>query len=470
MPEIPVNLIKGDKIGTETDYRDYLPVNMSGIVKEMFGANGYMLQQPGLSDFGTGAGIDRGGLWNERQQEHYRVSGNSFIRVDGDGNSTTISSFITGSDTVSLPYSFETQGIVANGRFWLYSPTSGFNEVTDVNLGDPLDCVWIDGYYFFTDGENIYHTDINNETVIDPLKFATSEFSPDPTLAVGKTVDNKAIAFNRYSTEYFANRASENFAFTRIPSRAVKAGVVGTHCKVEMMNQWFILGGRKEEDVSVYILGVGDTFKIASREVDKVINQYNEGSLSSSVLEARVEDNVHYLIVHLPNETLIYNHEIAQAAGKDQAWSILKSDVDGDTQWRAKHGVFEPRRGKWVYGDKQGSRLGILDETVSTHYGELAEWLLYTPFIYLDSLSIDELEIETIPGHTTEDDATVFISLTYDGVTHGKEWTQAYGAPSEFGKRFIVRRLGYVRDWVAVKLRGASRSRMAFSRALMDVG
>ena len=62
-----INLLKGDKAGIETDYRDYLPVNMSGVVRSMFGAQGYMLQQPGLTKYGEGIGIDRGGLWNERQ-------------------------------------------------------------------------------------------------------------------------------------------------------------------------------------------------------------------------------------------------------------------------------------------------------------------------------------------------------------------------------------------------------------------
>ena len=75
-----------------------------------------------------------------------------------------------------------------------------------------------------------------------------------------------------------------------------------------------------------------------------------------------------------------------------------------------------------------------------------------------------------MPGHTGSDDATVFISMSYDGVTFGKEWTEIYGLPSKYGKRFILRRLGYVRDWVGIKLRGASRSRMAFGTATVDHG
>lgn len=469
MPTEKINLIKGDKHGTETDFRDALPVNMSGVIRPMFGAVGYMLQQPGLTQYAAGSGVDRGGIWNERFGSHFRISGTDFIEVSTNGSVDVIAS-ISGTDTVSLPYSFQTQGIVANGNFYLFDPSVGFQQVTDPDLGNPIDCVWVDGFYFFTDGESIYHSELTNESSIDPVDIATSEFSPDPTLGVGKTTDNKVIVFNRYTTEYFVNDASDKFSFARVATRANKVGIVGTHCKVEMLDQWYVMGSRKDEDVSIHILGVGSATEIASREVVKLINQNTEEQLALSVVETRVVNKYHYIIVHLPNETLLYNHEIAQAAGNEMAWSIIKSDVQGDAQWRGKYGVFEATKGVWVYGDKQDSRIGILDETVSTHYGDLAEWVLNTPFMYLDSTSIDELEIQTIPGFNTSPDATVFISFSYNGVTHGMEYTLQYGKPSKYGQRFIARRLGYISYFTSIKLRGASTSRMAFSRAIIDYG
>jgi hypothetical protein len=463
-----ITLIKGDKIGVETDYRDALPENMVAISRPMFGAAGYMLQMPGLSLLGNGQGPDRGGIWNERFEDHYRVSGQNFISVASDGVSTTLGAIPNG-DIASLPYSFNSQGIIADGRFWLYSPTSGFNEVVDPELGDPIDGVWVDGYYCLTDGENIYHTDINDESSIDPLKFATAEFMPDKSLGCGKTQDNKWIVFGRYTTEYFVNVAQDNFAFQRVATRAVNVGIVGTHAKAEMNDRWYLMGGRKEEGVGIHLLGVGSAERVSTREVEKVIGQYSETQLQDAILESRTEDAYAFITVHLPNHVLIFNETIAAKAGIETAWSILKTGVENDP-WRAVHGIFEPRLGQWVYGDKLNSNIGILDETVATQYGEIAEWVLYTPFLLLESQSIDRIEIETMPGHTGSDDATVFISMSYDGVTFGKEWKETYGLPSDYGKRFILRRLGYVRDWVGIKLRGASRSRMAFGTATVDHG
>lgn len=472
--ETAISLLGGQAMGSETDYRSALPVNMTAIIGDVLSAKGYMHQISGLTQYGTGSGVDRRGVWNERHQMHYRVSGADFISVDADGT-TTVLGTISGAvdNTVSMPYSFNTQAIIANGKYYLYDDVGGFRQVLDIDVGAPIDACWINGVYFFTDGENLYHTQFSDEESIEAIRFATAEFSPDPTLGVERTSDNRVIVFNRYSTEFFnaiqANiEAPATFGFARVQNRFLKSGIVGTHCKAEMDGVFLIMGGRKEEAVSIHALTAGGTEKIATREIDKVIGQYNEDELSKSVLEVRVEDAYSYLIVHLPNETLMFNSTLSKTAGLDKAWTILKSDVYTEQNtvardYRAKFTIFEPRLGRWVCGDKEDGTLGIIDETVSTHYGELIECVMHTPYTALEKMSIDEIDIENVAGFTNTDDATVAISLSYDGVTHGQEYWAKYGSPSKYSKRFIARRLGYVRDWVTFKFRIASRSRVAFS-------
>jgi hypothetical protein len=201
-----IPLLKGDKVSKHTDYRDSLPVNMYAVKRSILGASGYMLCHSGLSHIATGAGIDRGSVYNDRLGLHLRVSGDQLISIDPSGMVTNLGT-VPGQDQVTMAefYSFNTQAVIADGKMFLYSPSTGFDEITDANLGTPIDGVWVDGYYFLTDGEYIYHTDLADETAIDPLKFATAEFIPDRSLAVGKTQDNKVIVFGRYSIEYFIN-------------------------------------------------------------------------------------------------------------------------------------------------------------------------------------------------------------------------------------------------------------------------
>lgn len=461
MPELKVNLIKGDRVSTKTDYRDALPVNMYAVQREILGANGYMLNYPGLTQHVSGSGVDRAGNYNERFGRHFRVSGSDLIEVFNNGTVNVLGS-IPGSLQASMPYSFNTQAIIANGNMFLYDPVGGFVQVTDSDLGNPIDGVWIDGYYFLTDGEYIYHTDISDETSIDPLKFATAEFMPDPSLAVAKTQDNKVMVFGRYSLEYFINVATDNFAFQRVETRAQKIGIVATHAKCESGGNWFVIGGRKEEALGVYAIGIGSSDKVSSREIDKILAEYTEPQLSDMRMESRTEDGQSFVIVHLPNETLLLNVSIIKTLGINYAWTILKTDITGDTPYRGINGVFDARIGSWIYGDKYNGNIGILDNSICTHYGEIVEWLLYSPLLKLERASIDEIDLETIPGHTTSQDATVATSITYDGLTYGKEWFELYGSPHDYGKRFIIRRLGYVSDMIGFKLRGASSSRMAF--------
>jgi len=65
-----------------------------------------------------------------------------------------------------------------------------------------VDFVWVDGYFFTTDGEFLITTDINNPTSVNPLKYASSELDPDPVNALIK-FKNEVYALNRHSIEVF---------------------------------------------------------------------------------------------------------------------------------------------------------------------------------------------------------------------------------------------------------------------------
>ena len=71
MPTIPLPLLKGDR-DSDLDYRDNLPVNMTGVVRKVKGSAGYLLTHDGLTEFAEVSGKARGGVYNERFRKHYR--------------------------------------------------------------------------------------------------------------------------------------------------------------------------------------------------------------------------------------------------------------------------------------------------------------------------------------------------------------------------------------------------------------
>lgn len=463
---VPVPIIKGDRVSVDVDYRDALPVNLIGIPKEIDNTKGYFVTHSGLAHYADTFGACRGAVWNERLGIHFRVSGNKLIALSASGEASILGE-ITGTDQVSMPYSFSSQAIIADGKYYRYTIEDGLERISDKEVGRPIDGTWIDNFYFFTDGEYLYHTTLTSETNIDGLDYATSEFSPDPTLAVDKDFDDKVIAFNRYTTEYFTNTASETFAFTRIQSRAKSVGIIGTHCKCSVANAWAILGGGKKDQASIYLISASSELKIATREIDLILSEYSEEQLSKAVLESRTENDVELVLVRLPNNTLVYNHTIAKVFGINFAWSVIRSTILTDGTWPGANGVYDPRTSKWIYGDIEQARLGELTPNSSTIYSGDIESIFYSPYITINNQILHKVKLKTTPGASIES-AKVFISATYDGVTYGTETTVLYGKPNSRNTIFESYGFGYIEERIGLKFRSVGKAKLTFAKLEID--
>ena len=472
-----VTLIKGDKMELDgVDYRDSLPVNMYGIIRDTLNSSGYMYQMYGLTDFTTGSGIDRGGLWvsAEGLESQYRVSGTDLIEVDAAGVVTVLGT-VPGAEQCSISYSFNNVIVVGDKKLYYYNPTDGFREITSNGVvGSPIDCVWTSNYVFLTDGKDIYHSNLTSQTnpnaeeVFSASDSEEPDFSPVNVVVIAMNKNDELVVFNELSIQHYIDVGDANFAYQNLPSKTTKLGILGTHCKTELNGKFYLLGRRVNEKPSCYIYSLGSAQKIASREIEKVIATYTPEELATTTIDSFTADDVDLIIYHFPNDTYMFNATIAKLVGVGSAWSKIKTDVVGDAPYRAKNIVLDPRNGKMIVGDKLDGRIGELDDSVATHYGAIAEWLLFTPFLNLETLSIDNIELQTIPGIVdSTKDATVFVSRTENGRTHGQEATIRYDGEFEYNRRFRPVRMGYVRHWTGFKFRGASRSRMAFG--LLDV-
>lgn len=461
-----ITLIKGDTLEQNgVDYRDAVPVNLYAVPKNILGAAGYMYQMPGLTSFTTGEGIDRGGIWCSAEgfEGHYRVSGTNLIVID-DLGSVTVLGTVPGTEQVPIDFTFNNVILVADKKLFYYNPTDGFREITDGgNVGNPISVTFVAQFVVLTDGERIYHSEILDEEVFPLANEAVAEFSPDKTLTLKKNEDNELVVPGEYSIEHFIfNAATSGFAFTPLDRKATKLGIAGTLAIDELEAKWYILGRREEAAPSCYVYSAGTAQKIASREIEQVLEGFTDDELAATTVDGITLDKVALVFYHFPGVTYLFNATIAESQGVDNAWSLVKTGT-GDDNYRARNFVRDPRIGEWIVGDKTDSSIGIFDKTVATQYGDIAEWLLFTPFLKLETLSIDSLEIETIPGIVNSvEDATVFVSRTDDGRTNGQEWTQLYGDQWKYNQRFYIRRFGYVRHWMGFKFRGASRNRMAF--------
>ena len=90
------------------------------------------------------------------------------------------------------------------------------------------------------------------------------------------------------------------------------------------------------------------------------------------------------VICHLPRDTIVYDATLSAALGTH----IWYTWTTGDSPWRGVNGVYDPRSvddsaSAWIYGDKDDNRLGKLDTTICTQYGEPIEWKVATPLVVI---------------------------------------------------------------------------------------
>lgn len=477
-----VTLIKGDTFDSaKVDYRDALPVNMYAIPRQILGAAGYMQQIHGLTEFGTSSGISNGAVWCSAQgfENHYRVQGSDFVSVDSSG-SVTVLGTVSGTGQADVWFSFNNIGIVRDNRLYYYNPTQGFREIVDNPalgsvVGNPISGCYVSSIMFLTDGNAIYHSQFDEfggqpaEEVWLTNADAVPEFVADYTYAVRQAENDELIVFGSLSIEHYYLTAAEGFAFSPLNQKASRLGVVGTHSMGLMRGNWYMVGRNQESAPSVYIYRNGQAQKVASREIEQILSKYTDAQLETITVDCVEQDDVEMVIFQLPDTTLMFNPTILKVVGVESSWSILKTDTTGNNPYRAKDFVQDPRINQWLVGDRINGTLGLFDDSVATHYGDIAEWILYSPFIKAETLSIDKIEIETIAGIAdATNDATAFVSNTQNGRTYGHEYTMSYGDQYDYSQRFIARAMGYIRDWVGFKFRGASRSRMAFGLFNVD--
>lgn len=450
-------LIKGTRVDNVAEWRDVLPVNMAGFFQPIGSWSGYLRTADGLKSYAQGLGQDRGGIWSDRFKKHVRVSGNKLIEVGQFGEVTDISTVdVPGSNKVRFDNSFNSIAFVANGGYYRWD-TSTLSLIAPPVGAEPLiDMVWIDGYYIFTDGENLWNTTLADETVFNPNERAGSDFAPDEILGVGRSTDNKLLVFNRYTTERFYNNAGSSFPFARIPTAAIPIGIVGTNAKANIgSGRWVVFGGGKEFSPSFFLLTNAYT-NISTKEIDSIIDEYSDYELVNISIEYRDTRDQELVICQLPRHTLVYDVRLSQKLG-EHIWYEWRS---GENPWRGINGVYDPRNldndaSGWIYGDSQDERIGKLDPSVCSHYGDQVEFSCVTPLVRSGGV-VSSAEMVSAPGHSSLVNDVVFVSTTKDGALYGPEVMIPKGEKGDYQHRMIIRRLGDYPRWFGLKVRGKS--------------
>jgi hypothetical protein len=256
----------------------------------------------------------------------------------------------------------------------------------------------------------------------------------------------------------------ENFPFQRIDGAQVPRGVIGTHACCLFAETIAFLGSGRNEAPSVYLVASGSAGKIATAEIETILKGYTEEQLSEAVLEARADKAHQQLLMHLPDQTWVYDAAASAAVG-EPVWFSLTTSVVGPGTYKARNMCW--CYDQWIAGDPTSNRIGVMDSSISTHYGETIGWDFGTLMLYNASRGavIFELELVVLPGRVQfGKNPVIWTSYSLDGKTWSQEFPKAAGKQGERLKRIAWRKQGKFRNYRIQRFRGTSDAHLAVAR------
>lgn len=454
--QIPI--LFGNRTDEGPDFRTSYPRNLVPVPKDQGISKGYLRPADGIELHGTGPGIDRGSIvW---RGTCYRVMGSKLVSVAADGTVTQLAT-IPGTGQVRFDYSFDVLIIGANRS--LYYWDTSLTQVTDPDLGTVIDVLWVDGYTMTTDGEYLVVTDLNDRTSVNPLKYGSSEADPDRVMALLK-IRNEVHALNRYTIEQFNNIGGTLFPFERNEGAQLQKGVLGTHCAAVFMNAIAFLGSGRKEAPGIWLGLNGSTTPLSTAEIDTVLMGYTEAELAASVMEVRTFKKHDLLYLHLPDQCLVYDAAATKAL-QHPVWYTLTSSIVGNSTYRARNFVW--CYDKWLCGDPTSASLGVIVDTISSHYGDTVGWEFGTTFLYNEGRGaiVHQLELVALPGRVPLGaNPVVWTSYSEDGETWSEEFDCPAGVQGQRLQRLTWLDQGYMEHWRALRFRGTSDCHVAFAR------
>ncbi len=481
--QIPI--ISGIYTDADADFRISYPINMRPVVQDTGVAAGYLRPVEGATQIGSdGPGVSRGAInWDG---VHYRVMGDQLCSIDDIGTVTQHGSVGDDGKQVTMVYSFDILAIASNLELFYFYPTTvddtgwtytlileagGFKliKVTDADLGDVIDVTWVDGYFMTTDGEFLVITELNDPTDVNALKYGSSEIDPDPVVGLVK-LRNEIYAVNRYTIEVFDNVGGQLFPFQRIDSAQIQRGALGTHCAIVYEEALAFVGSTPGESPGVYMAANGRSQKISSREIDEVLATFTEAQLEDVVMET-VNDKSHALLwIRLPDRTVAYDLKATQTVGQPVWYTMSSGTLDVPATYRPIDIIW--CYDKWQCGDLDSFDIGILDDTIASHFGDTISWEFGTRIVYNESRGalFHSLELVSLTGRAPSGESPV-ISTAYslDGRTWSQERIIDAGALGDRLKRLIWRRQGNMRNMRMQRFRGDSKAYLAVNRLEVEL-
>lgn len=401
-----------------------------------------LLRSPGISDWITLPTSPIRGMIVHNELLHV-VSGNKLYSVTANGVATDLGT-IAGGDLVRMATSGLELVIVSNPDGYVYD--GALAPMTDVDFTSrgASDVGYIDGFMVFVqpNGQVFFSSEYLDATNFDPLNFDVAIGMPDNLLSL--MVDHRQLfLFGRDTTEIWYNAGTGGFPFLREQNGLIEVGCMSRLSPVKADNTLFWI----------------DDKRIARRLTDLTPQRISTHAIEQRWQDyARVDDAYSISYIHeghwfwcvtFPSEGESWEFDIST-----NEWHERSSRIGGsDTSWRVNTQCW--CYGENIVGDSLSGKLGRIDASTYTEFGDLQRMEWTYPPVYAEGRRAFhkrlQIEFEAGVGLTSGQgsDPQVLLYVSDNG---GKSFvalpSRSIGQIGQYRYRSLWNRLGYSDDRV----------------------
>jgi hypothetical protein len=428
-------------------------INFIPVVPEGEALNNRVLMQPsGISEYAsTGFGPCRGGwVMNEIP---YFVLGGELVSINASQVVTNLG-IITGTKRVSMADNGNDLVVVVPGgdayAFNLASQT--LTQITDPNFQLSDSVTLYRGYFVFTtsDGRQLFVSNLNTPLTFNALDFGSAEGDPDRI--VTQIVDHDELSIiGKKTTEVFRNVGGADFPLQIIPGAFTQKGAHTKYGVVKFDNTYMFIGGGENELTSIWRQSSSSSAtKVSTNVIDNAIQKFTELEISNAFTMTFSKKGQFFALftfnsTRIPSVTFVYNGTASALAGFS-VWSQFQTGVT-DNAWRVN--TIVKAYGLLLCGDSIDGRIGKIDDTVYTEYGNVVLRQAELKPLSQNGVKIfaGELEVdfEAGTGLTTGQGSNPIVRMSYSddgGRTYSSEFSRSIGKIGEYGHETVWNRQG----------------------------
>lgn len=438
-------------------------INWIPTVSEGPSLNATSLKQPyGLSQFADTAKGPCRGKWVVNGID-YSVNGDSLVSISSAGI-VTVHGTITGTNRVDMADNGTYLVIVVPGGngFVFDTTTSVLTQITDPDYQTSDTVRFYRGVFVFTasDGKQLFISNLNQPLVFDALDFGSAEGDPDRI--VTQVVDHDELSvIGEQTTEVFRFVGGTGFPLQIIPGAFTEKGAHSKYGAIEFDSTYLFIGGGKNELTAIWRqTSSSSAVKISTNAIDNAIQKFTKEEIAEAYGMTFSKQGQFYAVftfesTRIPSRTFVYNGTASGLSG-NSVWFELQTGLNNNS-WRANS--ITKAYGKLLVGDSIDGRIGVIDDSVFTEYGNAILRQATTKPFSQNGAVIFAGEFEATFQHGVGltagqgSDPVVIMDFSDDqGQTFSNEFKRPIGKVGEYGHESVWNRQGRIPNSRTVRL------------------